>query len=71
MGVPSKPPHQNFTVLVPSSIEKGPAQLGVFHVSLVGVSFLFWGAFFKCNQLYRQAGPEPFSEVLNITLVIQ
>lgn len=41
MGVSSKPPHQNFTVLVPSSIEKGPAQLGVFHVSLIGVSPLF------------------------------
>ncbi|KIM40879.1 hypothetical protein M413DRAFT_72371 [Hebeloma cylindrosporum] len=52
-GATFKPPHQNFTVLVPSSIAKGPAQLGVLHVSLVG------------------AGPQPFTQVLNITLVIK
>ncbi|KAF7377915.1 hypothetical protein MSAN_00215300 [Mycena sanguinolenta] len=34
-----KPPHQNFTVKVPSSASLGKAQLGVAHFSLVGVSF--------------------------------
>ncbi|KAF5317573.1 hypothetical protein D9619_013214 [Psilocybe cf. subviscida] len=33
-----KPPHQNFTVTVPSTIEKGNAQLVVFHVTLIGAS---------------------------------
>ncbi|TFK34054.1 hypothetical protein BDQ12DRAFT_690313 [Crucibulum laeve] len=31
-----KPPHQNFTVTIPSTIAKGKAQLGVVHVSLIG-----------------------------------
>ncbi|KAF5317566.1 hypothetical protein D9619_013213 [Psilocybe cf. subviscida] len=31
-----KPPHQNFTVTVPSTIEKGNAQLVVYHVALIG-----------------------------------
>ncbi|KAF8075233.1 hypothetical protein FPV67DRAFT_1446175 [Lyophyllum atratum] len=31
-----KPPHQNFTVLIPSNTAKGKAQLGVTHVSLIG-----------------------------------
>ncbi|KDR82928.1 hypothetical protein GALMADRAFT_206658 [Galerina marginata CBS 339.88] len=47
---PSKPPHQNFTVTIPSAIGKGRAQLAVFHVSLVG------------------AGPEPITEIKNVTL---
>ncbi|KAF5379412.1 hypothetical protein D9615_006538 [Tricholomella constricta] len=31
-----KPPHQNFTVSIPSTAQKGKAQLGVTHVSLIG-----------------------------------
>ncbi|KAG6902359.1 hypothetical protein C0995_001156 [Termitomyces sp. Mi166 len=31
-----KPPHQNFTVTIPSTIPKGKAQLGVVHLSLIG-----------------------------------
>lgn len=34
----SKPPHENFNVTIPDSIEKGLAQLGVVHFSLIGVS---------------------------------
>ncbi|KAF8810215.1 hypothetical protein BYT27DRAFT_7135034 [Phlegmacium glaucopus] len=33
---PSKPPHQNFTVTIPPALALAPAQLSVFHVSLVG-----------------------------------
>ncbi|KAJ7729797.1 hypothetical protein B0H16DRAFT_225176 [Mycena metata] len=32
----SRPPHQNFTVTVPSTVSSGPAQLAVSHFSLVG-----------------------------------
>jgi hypothetical protein len=32
------PPHQNFTVTIPSYLEKGKARLSVSHYSLVGVS---------------------------------
>ncbi|KAG6809480.1 hypothetical protein H0H92_016087 [Tricholoma furcatifolium] len=32
-----KPPHQNFTVTVPSDFPTGTAQLGVVHVTLIGV----------------------------------
>ncbi|RDB18472.1 hypothetical protein Hypma_000293 [Hypsizygus marmoreus] len=35
---PSKPPHQNFSVVIPQDTQKGKAQLGVTHVSLVGAS---------------------------------
>ncbi|EPQ51133.1 hypothetical protein GLOTRDRAFT_123360 [Gloeophyllum trabeum ATCC 11539] len=35
-GTGSKPPHQNFTVTVPSNIQSGPAILSVAHLSLVG-----------------------------------
>ncbi|PPR04730.1 hypothetical protein CVT26_012865 [Gymnopilus dilepis] len=38
-NAPTKPPHQNFTVNIPSNLEKGLAQLAVFHVSLVGAGF--------------------------------
>ncbi|KAF8804036.1 hypothetical protein BYT27DRAFT_7225492 [Phlegmacium glaucopus] len=32
-----KPPHQNFTVTIPPALARGaPAQLSVFHVSLIG-----------------------------------
>ncbi|KAJ7023070.1 hypothetical protein C8F04DRAFT_970561 [Mycena alexandri] len=34
----SRPPHQNFTVTIPSTFPSGPAQLAVSHFSLVGVS---------------------------------
>lgn len=37
----SLPPHQNFTVTIPAALPKGPAQLAVFHVSLIGVSLHF------------------------------
>ena len=40
-GEEQKPPHQNFTVTVPSSLEMGPAILSVTHLTLVGVSFFF------------------------------
>ncbi|KAF9565781.1 hypothetical protein CPC08DRAFT_704478 [Agrocybe pediades] len=33
-----KPPHQNFTVVIPESFQKGPAQLALFHIALVGAS---------------------------------
>ncbi|KAJ6551759.1 hypothetical protein B0H19DRAFT_178000 [Mycena capillaripes] len=32
----SKPPHQNFTVTIPSSFRTGKAQLGVAHFTLIG-----------------------------------
>ncbi|KAF8878441.1 hypothetical protein BD779DRAFT_1474796 [Infundibulicybe gibba] len=36
-GAPGfKPPHQNFTVLIPSTAQKGRARLGVAHMSLIG-----------------------------------
>ncbi|KAJ6461078.1 hypothetical protein C8R45DRAFT_879278 [Mycena sanguinolenta] len=38
VGGVNKPPHQNFTVTIPSSASPGPAQLGVVHVALVGLS---------------------------------
>ncbi|KAF7304346.1 hypothetical protein HMN09_00836500 [Mycena chlorophos] len=33
------PPHQNFTVTIPATIAKGPAQLNLAHFSLVGAGF--------------------------------
>ena len=33
-----KPPHQNFTVTIPSDAPKGKAVLGLVHVALIGVS---------------------------------
>ncbi|KAF4617366.1 hypothetical protein D9613_006157 [Agrocybe pediades] len=33
-----KPPHQNFTLFIPATFPKGPAELIVFHKALVGVS---------------------------------
>ncbi|EJF56663.1 hypothetical protein BD309DRAFT_962004 [Dichomitus squalens] len=33
---PSKPPHQNFSVTVPSTFQSGQVSLGVAHFSLVG-----------------------------------
>ncbi|KAF8885679.1 hypothetical protein CPB84DRAFT_1788127 [Gymnopilus junonius] len=38
-NAPFKPPHQNFTVTIPSFLAKGRAQLAVFHVSLIGAGF--------------------------------
>ena len=35
---PTKPPHQNFEVTIPSSFSKGEVSLGIAHLSLVGVS---------------------------------
>ncbi|GLB41551.1 hypothetical protein LshimejAT787_1001510 [Lyophyllum shimeji] len=32
----SKPPHQNFTVTIPSTLAKGKALLGVAHMTLIG-----------------------------------
>ncbi|KAG6887339.1 hypothetical protein C0995_015968 [Termitomyces sp. Mi166 len=32
----SKPPHQNFTIAIPSTLPKGKAQLGVVHTTLIG-----------------------------------
>jgi hypothetical protein len=37
-GQAQKPPHQNFTVTVPSYISKGAARVSVAHWSLIGVS---------------------------------
>jgi hypothetical protein len=37
-GQAEKPPHQNFTVTVPSYISKGAARVSVAHWSLIGVS---------------------------------
>ncbi|KAF9058772.1 hypothetical protein BDP27DRAFT_1240304 [Rhodocollybia butyracea] len=37
-GTGSLPPHQNFTLTVPSTFPQGPAQLGVAHFALVGAS---------------------------------
>jgi len=34
--VPAKPPHQNFTVFIPSSVPQGTAQLNLAHFSLIG-----------------------------------
>ncbi|KAJ3736607.1 hypothetical protein DFJ43DRAFT_1149683 [Lentinula guzmanii] len=37
-GTTNLPPHENFTLTVPSSFTKGNAQLGVAHVYLLGAS---------------------------------
>ena len=37
---PTKPPHQNFDITIPSSFSKGEVSLGIAHLSLVGVSIL-------------------------------
>ncbi|KAG5637398.1 hypothetical protein H0H81_004706 [Sphagnurus paluster] len=38
-GAPTyKPPHQNFTVVIPSTAAKGKAQLNFAHFVLIGVS---------------------------------
>ncbi|KAF9065038.1 hypothetical protein BDP27DRAFT_1425213 [Rhodocollybia butyracea] len=37
-GTTTLPPHQNFTLTVPSTFPQGPAQLGVAHFALVGAS---------------------------------
>ncbi|KAM5538575.1 hypothetical protein V8D89_007604 [Ganoderma adspersum] len=37
-NAPTKPPHQNFEITVPSSFSKGEVSLGVAHLSLVGGS---------------------------------
>ncbi|KAJ8696955.1 hypothetical protein PTI98_006774 [Pleurotus ostreatus] len=51
------PPHQNFTVALPSSFAKGTALLSVTHLSLVGVSLL---SFLCCttwaNGLHTRLG---------------
>ncbi|KAG6887756.1 hypothetical protein C0995_013046 [Termitomyces sp. Mi166 len=36
----AKPPHQNFTVTIPSTLPKGKAQLGVVHTTLIGTKYL-------------------------------
>ncbi|EAW10840.1 uncharacterized protein ACLA_053140 [Aspergillus clavatus NRRL 1] len=46
------PPYQNYTVVIPESMEKGDAHLNIAHFSLVG------------------AGPFPFFETLNRTVII-
>jgi len=33
---PFKPPHQNFTVTIPSNFPKGRALLAVYHIALIG-----------------------------------
>ncbi|TFK49566.1 hypothetical protein OE88DRAFT_1662087 [Heliocybe sulcata] len=35
-GTGSKPPHQNISVAIPSTLQSGPATLSVTHLSLVG-----------------------------------
>lgn len=42
-GTSSLPPHENFTLTIPSTFTKGQAQLGVAHFFLLGVS-LFMNA---------------------------
>ena len=37
---PTKPPHQNFDITIPSSFSKGEVSLGIAHLSLVGVSII-------------------------------
>ena len=74
---PTKPPHQNFEVTVPSSFSPGQVSLGVAHLSLVGVSVLrvrppclervLTGSL---SPFVMQAGSEPFYEFTNITLVV-
>lgn len=34
----SQPPYQNFTVIIPSSLASGEAQINVAHATLIGVS---------------------------------
>ncbi|KAJ3575118.1 hypothetical protein NP233_g1314 [Leucocoprinus birnbaumii] len=41
-----KPPHQNFTVTLPSNLPKGSAQVGVAHFSLIGYPMTFAAARF-------------------------
>ncbi|KAJ7062098.1 hypothetical protein C8F01DRAFT_1056982 [Mycena amicta] len=35
-GALGKPPHQNFTVTIPKTMPKGPAQLNLVHATLIG-----------------------------------
>ncbi|KAF9465549.1 hypothetical protein BDZ94DRAFT_1253388 [Collybia nuda] len=35
-GAASKPPHQNFTVTIPTTAPKGSALIGVSHMALIG-----------------------------------
>ena len=44
------PPHQNFTVFVPTTIAQGPAVLTLSHFSLVGVGYIPYNA--DCNLNY-------------------
>ena len=71
---PTKPPHQNFDITIPSSFSKGEVSLGIAHLSLVGVSIIrrisqpkhiLTALFFVI-----QAGSEPTYEFTNITLVV-
>ncbi|KAF8688703.1 hypothetical protein AX14_013763 [Amanita brunnescens Koide BX004] len=39
---PEYPPHENFTVTIPSGFQKGPAQLNVAHFALVGAGPYPW-----------------------------
>ncbi|RPD77396.1 hypothetical protein L226DRAFT_544056 [Lentinus tigrinus ALCF2SS1-7] len=39
-GAPSLPPHQNFSIQVPSTFESGQVSLGVAHFALVGASMM-------------------------------
>ena len=39
-GAPSLPPHQNFSIQVPSTFKSGQVSLGVAHFALVGVRAL-------------------------------
>lgn len=68
-----KPPYQNFTVTVPSSLEAGEAVLSVTHLVLTGVSI--WTCLTDCSSITDglsffsvQAGPYPYLEVKNVTV---
>ena len=43
------PPHENFTVTIPSGFPKGPAQLNIAHFALVGVCRFFVKPIYACN----------------------
>jgi hypothetical protein len=65
-----KPPHQNFTVTVPSNLPKGSAQIGIAHFSLIGVSSTL-SPTWMLMTLISQAGLEPFMEVKNVSVIVQ
>lgn len=68
-----KPPHQNFSITVPSTLPTDEASLSVAHFSLIGVSTASFVVDIELMSVWYvfQVGLAPFMEVQNITLIVQ